>query len=93
MIEEDLSQVDECVTRSIRKLGLRYERCENKGEISIKFMPRSTYNDEEETLKAKQIPYLLNPKPSFNPKRAQKQTTNSSMPNLDYVLWPCGPLG
>jgi hypothetical protein len=53
MIEEDLSRVDECVTRSIHKLGLGYERCEDKGEISTKFVPSSTYNDEEETLKAK----------------------------------------
>jgi hypothetical protein len=36
-IEEDLSQVDECVTRSIHKLGLGYERFEDKGEISTKF--------------------------------------------------------
>jgi hypothetical protein len=27
MIEEDLCRVDECVTRSIHKLGLGYERC------------------------------------------------------------------
>jgi hypothetical protein len=47
MIEEDLSRVDECVTRSIHKLGLGYERCENKGEISTKFVPSSTYNDEK----------------------------------------------
>jgi hypothetical protein len=53
MIAEDLSWVDECVTRSIHKLGLSYERCEDKGEISTKFIPSSTYNDEEETLKAK----------------------------------------
>jgi hypothetical protein len=72
MIEKDLSPVDECVTRSINKLGLSYERCEDKGEISIKFVPSSTYNDEEETLKGKQIPYPPNPKSSFNPKRAQK---------------------
>jgi hypothetical protein len=85
MIEEDLSRVDECVTHSIHKLGLGYERCEDKGEISTKFVPSSTYNDEEETLKAKQIPYPPNPKPSFNPKRSQKQTTNSSMSNLDGV--------
>jgi hypothetical protein len=85
MIEEDLSWVDECVTHSIHKLGLSYERCEDKGEISIKFVPSSTYKVEEETLKAKQIPYPPNPKPSFNPKRAQKQTTNPSMPNLDGV--------
>jgi hypothetical protein len=65
MIEEDLSRVDECVTHSIQKLGLGYERCEDKGEISTKFVPKFTYKDEEETLKAKQIPYPPNPKPSF----------------------------
>jgi hypothetical protein len=57
MIEEDLSRVDECVTHFIHKLGLSYEMCEDKGEISTKFMPSSTYKDEEETLKDKQIPY------------------------------------
>jgi hypothetical protein len=92
MIEENLSRVDECVTRSIHKLGLGYERCEPKGEISTKFVPSSTYKDEEETLKAKPIPYPLNPKPSFNPKKVQRQTTNSSMPNLDgvYTCMFCG---
>jgi hypothetical protein len=65
MIEEDLSRVDKCVTHSIQKLGLSYERCEDKGEISTKFVPKFTYKDEEETLKAKQIPYPPNPKPSF----------------------------
>jgi hypothetical protein len=73
MIKEDLSQVDECVTHSIHKLGLDYERCEKKGEISTKFVPSSTYNDEEETLKAKQIPNPPNPKPSFNLKRGVKR--------------------
>jgi hypothetical protein len=53
MIDEDLSRVDECVTHYIHKLGLDYERCEDKCEISTKFVPSSTYNDEEETLKAK----------------------------------------
>jgi hypothetical protein len=95
MIEQDLSRVDECVTCSIHKLGLGYERCEDKGEISTKFMPSSTYKDEEETLKAKQISYPPNPKPSFNPKRAQKQTTNPSKPNLDgtYTCTFCGCTG
>jgi hypothetical protein len=95
MIEEDLSRLDECVTRSIHKLDLGYERCEDKGEISTKFVPSSTYKDEEETLKTKQIPYSPNPKPSFNPKRAQKQTTNPSMPNLDgvYTCMFCGRVG
>jgi hypothetical protein len=85
MIEEDLSWVDECVTHSIHKLGLSYDMCEDKGEISTKFVPSSTYNDEEEAIKAKQISYPPNPKPSCNPKRAQKQTTISSMSNLDGV--------
>jgi hypothetical protein len=95
MIEEDLSRVDECVTRSIHKLGMDYERCEDKGEISIKFMPSSTYKDKEETLKDKQIPYPPNPKPSLNPKRAKKQTTNPSMSNLDgiYMCMFCGRTG
>jgi hypothetical protein len=95
MIEEDLSQVDECVTHSIHKLGLGYERCEDKGEISTKFVPSSTYKDEEKTLKDKQISYPPNPKASFNPKRAQKQTTNPSMPNLDgiYMCMFCGCAG
>jgi hypothetical protein len=86
MIEEDLSRVDVCVTHSMHKLGLGYERCEDESELSTKFVPSSTYKDEEETLKAKQIPYPPNPKPSFNPKIAQKQTTNPSMPNLDNGL-------
>jgi hypothetical protein len=47
MIEENLSQVDECVTCSIHKLDLGYERCEDKGEVSTKFVPSSTYNNEE----------------------------------------------
>jgi hypothetical protein len=72
MIKEDLSRVDEFVTRYMHKLGLGYERCKDKGEISTKFLPTSTYKDEEEILKAKQIPYPPNPKPSFNPKRAKK---------------------
>jgi hypothetical protein len=95
MIEGNLSWVDECVTRSIHKLGLGYEKCEDKGKISTKFVPSSTYKDEEETLKVKQIPYPSNPKSSFNPKRAQKQTTNPSMPNLNgtYTCMSCGRAG
>jgi hypothetical protein len=43
MIEKDLSQVDECVTHFIHKLGLGYEKCEDKGVVSTKFVPSSTY--------------------------------------------------
>jgi hypothetical protein len=95
LIEEDLSRVDECVTRSIYKLGLGCERCDPKGEISTKFVPSSIYKDEKETLKAKPIPYPTNPKPSFKTKKIQRQTTNSSMPNLDgvYTCMFCGHAG
>jgi hypothetical protein len=95
MIEENLSRVDEYVIHSIHKLGLGYERCEDKGKIFTKFVPSSTYKYEEETLKAKQIPYPPNPKSSVNPKRAQKQATNPAMPNLDgvYICMFCGRAG
>jgi hypothetical protein len=53
MIEEDLSQIDECVTHYIHKLGLGYGRCEDKGEIFTKFVPSTNYKDGEETLKVK----------------------------------------
>jgi hypothetical protein len=92
IIEEDLSRVDECVTHSIHKLGLGYERCEDKGEISTKFLPSSTYNDEEETLKVKQIPYPPNPKPSFIPKRGVKR--ESPKPREEaFICMFCGHVG
>jgi hypothetical protein len=95
IIEEDLSRVDKYVTRSIHKLGLGYERYEDKGEVPTKFVLSSTYKDEKETLKAKQISYPPNLKPSLNPKRAQKQTTNPCTPNLDgvYICMFCGYAG
>jgi hypothetical protein len=92
MIEEDLSQVDECVTRSIHKLGLGYERCEDKGEVSTKFVSSSTYKDEEQTLKAKQIPYALNSKPSFNPVREVKRET-PKLREKAFICMFCGCAG
>jgi hypothetical protein len=92
IIEEDLSWVDECVTRSIHKLGLGYERCEDKGEISTKFVLSSTYNDDEETLKVKQISYPLNPKPSFNPKRGVKRESPKPRDEAFMCMF-CGRAG
>jgi hypothetical protein len=52
MIEGDLSQVEESVTKSTYKLGVGFERCEKKGEKSTpKFVPSSNYHKEEEALK------------------------------------------
>jgi hypothetical protein len=76
MIEEDLSQVEECATKSTYRLGIGFERCEDKGEKSaLKFIPSSTYHKEEATIKPTKAHCPSNPKPSFNPKReASKET-------------------
>jgi hypothetical protein len=45
IIEEDLSRVEESETKSTYRLGVIFERCEDKGEKSApKFIPSSTYH-------------------------------------------------
>jgi hypothetical protein len=54
-------------------LGVGFKKCEDKGEKHApKFIPRSTYHKEEETIKSTKTHYPSNPKPSFNPKREVK---------------------
>jgi hypothetical protein len=78
MIEEHLSRVEESVTKSINKLGVGFERCEDKGEKNaLKFVPSSNYHKEEESLKSTKTHYPSNPKPSFNPKRVVKKYSKS----------------
>jgi hypothetical protein len=76
MIEEDLSQVEESATKSIYRLGVGFERCEDKGGKSApKFIPSSKYHQEEKTIKSTKAHYPSNPKPSFNPKiEVQRET-------------------
>jgi regulator of replication initiation timing len=70
MIEEDLSRVEESATKSTYRLGVGFERCEDKGEKSApKFVPSSNYHKKEEALKPTKTHYPSYPKPSFNPKR------------------------
>jgi uncharacterized Fe-S cluster-containing MiaB family protein len=53
MTEEDLSRVEESATKSTYKLGIGFERCEDKTEKSApKFVPSSNYHQDEEALKA-----------------------------------------
>jgi hypothetical protein len=48
MIEDDLSHVEESAIKSTYKLGVGFERCEDKGEKSApKFVPSSNYQKEE----------------------------------------------
>jgi hypothetical protein len=70
MIEDDLNRIEESATKSIYKLGVSFERCENKGEKrALKFVPTSNYHKEEETIKSTKTHHPSSPKPSFNPKR------------------------
>jgi hypothetical protein len=70
LIKDNLSRVEESATKSTYKLGIGFERCEDKGEKSApKFILCSTYHKEEATIKSTKTHYPLNPNPSFNPKR------------------------
>jgi hypothetical protein len=49
MIKEDLSWVEESVTKSTYRLGVGFERCEDKGEKSArKFIPSSIYHKRKQ---------------------------------------------
>jgi hypothetical protein len=78
MIEEDLSRIKESVTKSTYRLGVGFERCEDKGEKSArKFILSSSYHKEEATIKSTKAHYPFNPKPSFNTKREVRKETPS----------------
>jgi hypothetical protein len=78
IIEDDLSRVEEGATKSRYKLGVGFERCEDKGEKRApKFVPTSNYHKEEETIKSTKTHYPSNSKPSFKPKRDVKKGTPS----------------
>jgi hypothetical protein len=52
MIEEDLSRIKETATKSTYRLAVGFERCEKKSEKNApKFIPDSSYHEEEEPLK------------------------------------------
>jgi hypothetical protein len=93
MIEEDLSRVEDCATKSTYRLGVGFERCKDKGEKSApKFIPSSTYHKEEATIKSTKAHYPSNPKPSFNKKReARKETTKPR--EEAFVCMFCGHAG
>jgi hypothetical protein len=76
VIEDDLNDVKESATKSTHKLGVGFERCEDKGEKSApKFVPRSNYHIEEETHKSTKAHNPSNPKPFFKPKWEVRKET------------------
>jgi hypothetical protein len=91
---EDLSQVEESATKSTYKIGVGFERCEDKSEKSApKFIPSSTYHKNEAIIKPTKAHYPSNSKPSFNPKReVRKETPKPRESFCVHVLWPCGHL-
>jgi hypothetical protein len=90
MIEEDLSRVEESAIKSTYRLGVGFERCEDKGEKSApKFIPSSTYHKEEATIKSTKAHYPSNPKPSFNPKREARKETPKPREEA-FVCMFCG---
>jgi hypothetical protein len=95
MIDEDLSRVDESAIKSTYRLGVRFERCEDKGEKSApKFIPSSTYHKEEATIKSIKAHYPSNQKSFFNPNReVRKETPKPREEACLHVLWSCWSLG
>jgi hypothetical protein len=90
MIEEELSRVEESATKSTYRLGVGFERCEDKGEKSApKFIPSSTYHQEEKTIKSTKAQYPSNPKPSFNPKREVKRESPKPRQKAFVCMFCC----
>jgi hypothetical protein len=93
LIEDDLSRVEESVTKSTYRLGIGFERCEDKGGKSApKFIPSSNYHKEEENNKSIKAHYPSNLKPSFNPKRDVKKKNPKSREE-DFVCMFSGRAG
>jgi hypothetical protein len=96
LIEDDLSRVQESATKSTYKLGVGFERCEDKGLKSAhKFIYSSTYHKEEATIESTKTHYPSNLKPSFNPQeRCEERNPQAETGSLCvHVLWLCWSLG
>jgi hypothetical protein len=93
MIKEDLSRVEESATKFTYRLGVGFERCDNKGKNSApKFILSSTYHKEEATIKPTKAHYPSNPKPSFNPNREARKETPKPREKA-FVCMFCGRVG
>jgi hypothetical protein len=93
MIEDDLSHIEESATKSTYKLGVGFERCEDKGvKGAPKFNPNSNYLQEEKTIKSTKTHYPSSSKPSFNPKREVKKEILKSREEA-FVCTFCGHAG
>jgi hypothetical protein len=88
MIENDLSRVEDSATKSTYKLGVGFQRYEDKGEKRApKFVPTSNHHKEEETIKSTKTHYPSSPKPSFNPKREVREKKLSQERKLLFACF------
>jgi hypothetical protein len=93
MTEDNLSWIEESATKSTYKLGVWFERCEDKGEKSApKFIPSFNYHKEEAIIKSTKTHYPSNPKPSFNPKTEVRKETLKPREEA-FVCMFCGCTG
>jgi hypothetical protein len=93
MIEEDLSRVEESATKCTYRMGVGFERCEDKGEKSApNFIPSSTYHKEEATIKSTKAHYPSNPKLPFNQKREARKET-PKLRKEAFICIFCGRAG
>jgi hypothetical protein len=93
MIEDDLSRIEKSATKFTYKLGVGFERCEDKSEKSApKFISSSTYNQEEKIIKSSKAHYSSNPKPSFNHKTEVRKETPKLREEV-FVCIFCGRAG
>jgi predicted nuclease with TOPRIM domain len=95
MIEDDLSRVEESATKSTYKLGIGFERCEDKDEKSVhKFIPSSNYHQEEnnqihQSSLPSQSKAILQPQERSEERNPQAERGSFCV----HVLWPCRSLG
>jgi hypothetical protein len=96
MIENDLSRVEDSATKSTYKLGVGFERCDNKDEKSApKFIPTSNYHKEVEALKPTKTNLPIQSNDILQP---QERGTERN-PYVErgsfclHILWSCWSLG
>jgi hypothetical protein len=88
MIYDYLSRVEESATKSTHKLGVGFERCENKSvKNALMFIPSSNYHQEEKIIKSTKTHYPSSTKPSFNPKKEVRKKTPSLERKLLFVCF------
>jgi hypothetical protein len=97
MIEDDLSHVEESATKSTYKLGVGFERCEDKGVKSapkfvhsyLQLSPRGENNQIHQNSLPIQPKAILQPRERCEERNPQAKRESFCV----HVLWPCWSLG